>query len=80
MDTSKSYQIIPIYRNRTVKDEPAAVIQPFIEIAHYLDYSNLGLKENFLKIFFDQSELKIPSRKTVFEQKEYAEAPLQFYN
>lgn len=35
-----------------VKDEPAAVIQPFTETAHYLDYSNLGLKENFFKIFF----------------------------
>lgn len=37
MGTSKSYHIIPIDRNNTVKDEPAPVIQPFIEIVHYLD-------------------------------------------
>lgn len=34
---SESYRIIPIYRNNTVKDEPAAVIQPFTETVHYFN-------------------------------------------
>lgn len=37
MGTSKSYQVIPIYGNYMVKDEPAAVIQSFIKTVHYLD-------------------------------------------